>query len=50
MQKKDTKKPSISKCLFQRVSDCVERQKWVLSSAVEGYLKVACPICSIEFL
>jgi hypothetical protein len=26
-----------SKYLFQRVSNSVERQKWVLSSAVESY-------------
>ncbi len=44
LQKKDTMKPSISKCLFQGVCNSVERQKWVLSSAVESYLKVGCPI------
>ncbi len=39
LKKKDTMKPSISKCLFQRVSNSVERQKWLSSSAVECYLK-----------
>jgi hypothetical protein len=37
-------KPSISKCFFQGVSNSVERQKWVVSSVVESFLKVACSI------
>jgi hypothetical protein len=32
----------------QRVCNSVEVQKWVLSAAVERYLKVVCPIYHVE--